>query len=102
VGYSVGSSVGCEPRETHIMRTTTILQTKLRKGNMQNSPEMTDTALGMVSDKELDTASDTELGMALGKESDTASDTELGAGWAGKWGTLWARRSAANQEKHIS
>ena len=64
---------------------------------MQNSPEMTDTALGMASDKELDTASDTALGMASGKESDTASDTELGTGWAGEWDTLWARQSAANQ-----
>ena len=32
--------------------------------------------------------------MARGK----GSGTELGAGWAGEWGTLWARRSAANHE----
>jgi len=36
--------------------------------------------------------------MARGK----GSGTELGTGWAVEWGTLWARRSAVNQEKHIS
>ena len=44
---------------------------------MQNSPETTDTALGMASD----TASDTALGTGWDMVSGMASDTALGTGW---------------------